>query len=98
MTTADFRINARLSGQDAIRFQTLLGQSGRSASDLVREALREYHDRQHTPVRDPVTLLADFVGAGEGPPDLSARYKSYLSDALAHKLRGLVQDCDDSDR
>jgi len=98
MNTADVRINARLSGHDAIRFQTLLKQSGRSASELLREALREYHTSRFEPKPDPVELLADFVGAGEGPADLSARYKAYLGDSLAHKLAGYVQDCDDSDR
>jgi len=98
MNTADVRINARLSGADAIRFQALLKQSGRTASDLLRDALREYHASQRTPRRDPVELLVDFVGAGEGPEDLSARYKRYLGDGLADKLHGDVHDCDDSDR
>jgi len=98
MNTADVRINARLTGHDAIRFQTLLKHSGRSASELLREALREYHASQFAPQRDPVKLLAGFVGAGEGPEDLSAHYKRYLSDDLAHKLRGTVHDRDDTDR
>jgi len=98
MNTSDVRINARLSGQDAVRFQTLLKHSGRSASELLREALREYHSNRVEPKRDPQELLAGFVGAGEGPADLSARYKAYLGDDLAHKLAGHVQDCDDSDR
>jgi len=98
MNTTDVRINARLSGHDAIRFQAMLKQSGRSASELLREALREYHTSRAEPKRDPRELLAGFVGAGEGPADLSARYKAYLGDGLAHKLAGYVQDCDDSDR
>jgi len=98
MNSADIRINARLSGNDAIHFQTLLKQSGRSVSELLREALREYHTSRLAPKRNPTELLADFVGSGEGPEDLSVRYKAYLSEGLAHKLRGYVQDCDDSDR
>jgi len=98
MNTADIRINARLSGTDALHFQSLLQQSGRTASDLLRDALREYHASQRSSKRDPVELLADFVGAGEGPEDLSVHYKRYLSEGLAHKLRGYVQDADDSDR
>jgi len=98
MTTADIRINARLRGEDAIRYQALVKQSGGSASELLRAALREYQAQQFAPRPDPIELLADFVGAGEGPADLSASYKTYLSDGLAHKLRGDVHDRDDSDR
>jgi len=98
MDTAEVRINARLTGHDAIRFQTLLKHSGHSASELLREALREYHAHQFAPRHDPVELLSDFVGAGEGPEDLSVRYKRYLSEDLAQKLRGYVQDSDDPDR
>jgi len=98
MSTADIRINARLSGEDAIRYQALVKQSGSSASELLREALRAYQTRQFAMKPDPVELLADFVGAGEGAADLSASYKTYLSDGLAHKLHGYVQDHDDSDR
>jgi len=98
MNPNDIRINARLSGQDAIHFRAMLEQSGRSASDLLREALREYHASQLGPRREPVALLADFVGAGEGPEDLSSRYKHYLAEGLADKLHGAVHDHDDLDR
>jgi len=98
MTATDIRINARLTGPDATRFRALLGQSGRSASDLLRDALREYQTHRLAPKRNAADLLADFVGAGEGPEDLSLNYKMYLTEGLSHKLRGYVQDCDDSGR
>jgi len=58
-----------------------------SISDVLREALREYRSRHIVHKPDPAQLLSSFVGSGEGPEDLSLRYKQYLSEALAHKLR-----------
>lgn len=98
MSTDDIRINARLSGEDAVRFQELLESSGRSASDLLREALREYH-ASHLPARrNPLELLAGFIASGEGPEDLSERYKSYLTESLEEKLPLRVQESHDPDR
>lgn len=88
----DVRINARLAGDDAVRFQELLESSGLSASDLLRAALREYHITHVRLPRDPLTLLAGFIGSGEGPEDLSARYKDYLSESLENKIPLSVQE------
>ncbi|MDR0776902.1 MAG: ribbon-helix-helix domain-containing protein [Azonexus sp.] len=85
-TPTDVRINARLTGADAARFQELLASSGVSASELLRAALREYH-RAHTRSKPrPLDLLAGYIGAGEGPQDLSANTKSYLTEALERKM------------
>ncbi|WP_337244603.1 ribbon-helix-helix domain-containing protein [Luteimonas sp. gir] len=95
--SSDVRINARLSGPDAARFRELLDRSGGSASDLLRDALREYHATHVQPRRDPLDLLAGYIGAGDGPEDLSAGYKTYLADALEEKLPLRVQDRHDPD-
>jgi len=89
---SDIRINARLSGDDAACFQELLESSGMSASDLLRAALREYHAAHVRSPRDPLALLAGFIGSGEGPEDLSARYKDYLSESLEDKIPLSVQE------
>ena len=89
---SDVRINARLSGDDAARFQELLEKSGLSASDLLRTALREYHAAHVRPSRDPLALLTGFIGSGEGPEDLSARYKDYLTESLENKIPLSVQE------
>ncbi|MBN8727719.1 MAG: ribbon-helix-helix protein, CopG family [Xanthomonadales bacterium] len=95
MTSSEIRINARLTGEDARRFRELQQREGASASDLLRDALREYHAARVRPRADAARLLASFVGAaGEGPADLSSRYKDYLSDALETKLPLRVQDGD----
>ncbi len=84
----EIRINARLTGEDARRFRELQRREGVSASDLLRDALREYHAARAKPRRDAAKLLSasGFIGGGEGPADLSTRYKSYLTDALEEKL------------
>jgi len=86
LAPADVRINARLTGADAARFQELLDGSGVSASELLRAALREYHRAHARARRKPLDLLAGYIGAGAGPQDLSANYKSYLTEALENKL------------
>ena len=92
MTLPDVRINARLTGEDALRYQQLLERSGGSASDLLRDALREYHAMHLRPQRDPLQLLAGYIGGGDGPEDLSSNYKTYLTEALDNKLPTRVQD------
>ncbi len=80
------------SDVDAQRYHELLARSGLSASDLLREALRTYHAAQVAPRRDAAQLLTKYVGAGEGPEDLSTNYKSYLTQALENKIPMQVHD------
>ena len=42
--------------------------------------------------RDSLGLLAGFIGSGEGPGDLSTRYKQYLSESLETKIPLSVQE------
>ena len=94
MTAPEVRINARLTGEDARHFRELLRREGGSASDLLRDALREYHAARSKPRANALTLLtaSGFIGGGEGPADLSARYKDYLGEALEQKLPLRVQE------
>jgi ribbon-helix-helix CopG family protein len=84
----EIRINARLTGEDARRFRELQRRGDISASDLLRDALREYHAARSKPRMDAAKLLAasGFLAGGEGPADLSTRYKSYLIDTLEDKI------------
>ena len=90
----EIRINARLVGEDAKRFTELQKREGLSASDLLREALREYHHARIRPRADAARLLAasGFVGGFDGPEDLSENYKYELTDALEHKHPLRVQE------
>jgi hypothetical protein len=90
----EIRINARLTGEDARRFRELQRKEGLSASDLLRDALREYHGARLKPRTDAMTLLqrSGFLAGGEGAEDLSTRYKDYLTDAIDPKLPLRVSD------
>lgn len=94
MSTDPIRINARLTGDDARRFRELQEREGLGASDLLREALREYHAAHARPRANPATLLAraGLIGAFDDAPDLSTRYKDHLAEALEHKHPLRVQD------
>jgi len=94
MPTPELRINARLTGEDARRFRERQKREGLSASDLLRDALRAYHAARARPRAHARTPLgaSGFIGGGEGPQDLSTRYKDYLTDALEHTLPLHVHD------
>lgn len=87
MSTHDIRINARLTGEDARKFLELQRDGDRAASDVLRDALREYYDAHAKPRPNAFTLMSasGFIGGGEGAPDLSTNYKTYLTDSLAEK-------------
>jgi hypothetical protein len=87
-TNDEIRINARLTGEDARHFLELQRREGnRAASDLLRDALREYYAAHAKPKAGAFTLMSQsgFVGGGEGARDLSTRYKSILTESLADK-------------
>jgi hypothetical protein len=84
----EIRINARLTGEDARRFLELQRRDGnRPASDVLRDALREYYAARAKPKAGAFAMMSDsgFIGGGEGARDLSTRYKSILADSLAEK-------------
>ena len=87
-TNDEIRINARLTGEDARHFLELQRCEGnRAASDLLRDALREYYAAHAKPKAGAFALMSEsgFVGGGEGARDLSTRYKSILTESLADK-------------
>ncbi len=89
MTAAAIRINARLTGEDARRFIELTqGEGARAASDVVRDALREYYMRHAKARPDAFKLLqaSGYIGGFDAAADLSSRYKDYLSEALEDKF------------
>ena len=86
-TVADIRINARLTGDDARHFLELQRGGTVAASDLLRDALREYYAAHAKPQPNAFALMSEsgFVGGGEGDVDLSARYKQKLTELLSNK-------------
>ena len=87
-TNDEIRINARLTGEDARHFLELQRREGnRAASDLLRDALREYYVAHAKPRTGAFALMSEsgFVGGGDGARDLSSRYKSIMTESLADK-------------
>jgi hypothetical protein len=95
MSTEDIRINARLTGDDARHFIELQElEGGRSASDLLRDALREYYVAHAKPRPSAFALMraSGFIGGGDGASDLSSNYKKYLGESLDKKHRHRVNE------
>lgn len=95
MNPASIRINARLTGEDAQRFIELTqGEGGLSASDLLRDALREYYARHAKARPNAFELMQDsgYIGGFDAPADLSSGYKDYLAAALEEKFPSTVNE------
>ncbi len=86
MSEDSIRINARLSGEDARRFADLQALEG-SATNVIREAVREYHLKRIKPRRNAFEIMtaSGFIGCGAGPADLSTDTDRHLSEALREK-------------
>jgi hypothetical protein len=94
MSSRDIRINARLTGDDARHFLELQRDGNIAASDLLRDALREYY-AAHSKRRQSAFALMNasgFIGGGEGAADLSTNYKAYLTDSLTEKYPARVSE------
>lgn len=87
MSASDIRINARLTGEDARHFLELQRDGNLAASDLLRDALREYYaaHAKRRPNAFALMSASGFIGGGEGPSDLSTKYKTYLAESLSEK-------------
>ena len=58
---------------------------GRPASELIREALVAYLDRNPAPLPSAFALGSDLFGRFSGPADLAARRKSALAEDWGRK-------------
>lgn len=81
------RINARLDKGRAEKLQYLKRATHLGVSDLVKRGIDLLYEDVRKTTRDPYEVLTEtgFVGGGEGPADLSARYKDDLRAILAAK-------------
>ena len=78
MNPGSIRINARLTGEDAQRLIELTqGESGLSASDLRRDALREYYARHAKARPNAFELMQDsgYSGGFDASAGMSSGYK-----------------------
>jgi len=79
------RINARLDEQSAQQLGELTAGTGRSVSQVLREAIAAYHV-QLVPQRKPASRFLALAGAGRsGRSDVASNVKAHLSEILEHK-------------
>ena len=81
------RLNARLDDELAAKLQALRRMTRRSTTDVVKAALEHYFDAMTKEAGTAAEHLraSGFVGCGDGPVDLSERYKAEVEDLLAEK-------------
>jgi hypothetical protein len=81
------RLNARLPEELARKLEALERATGQSTSNVVRVALERYFTEICGPGRSAreAIYLSGLVGCGEAEADLSATYKSRLSEGLGRK-------------
>jgi hypothetical protein len=78
-------LNARLDDDRASKLEYLRRTTGRAVSEIVKRGIDlAYEEARRTPGSPHEILTASgFVGSGEGPEDLSVRYKGELLDLAA---------------
>jgi len=81
------RINARLDPDHEEKLQYLARTTRRNYSDVVKEALDLYYAKARGEAESSLAVLREsgFVGVAEGPEDLAANYKAYLTEDLSAK-------------
>jgi hypothetical protein len=80
-----FRVNARLDDDRASKLEYLKRTTGRPVSDIVKRGIDLAYEEARRTAGSPHEVLtaSGFVGSGEGPEDLSVRYKGELLDLAA---------------
>jgi hypothetical protein len=81
------RLNARIPDEQYRALEDVAARTGRTVSEVVRTAIGDFLSRrgEQAPTAFEALVAAGFVGCGEGPEDLSERYKEYLHEGLAEK-------------
>ncbi len=74
------RVNARLDEDRAAKLDYLKRTTGLAVSDIVKRGIDLAYEEARRPTRSPLEILTatGFIGSGEGPADLSDRYKEEL--------------------
>jgi len=89
MSARTIRVNARLTGEDARRFEELRDREQWSATDVIRETVREYYKRTGKPRKSAWEIMSKsgLIGALKGAPTDLSTNKKYLDDHYTKKSR-----------
>jgi hypothetical protein len=80
------RLNARLDPASARRLAELSIGTGKTVSEVVREAIGVYHAQMVAARKGPARLIALAGTLTSGRNDLSTRFKALLDDSIAAKV------------
>jgi hypothetical protein len=79
-------LNVRIDEQTAFFVADLASRTGRSKSDIVREALEAFHGRERAALKTPAEAMAHLIGSWDsGGLDLSERTGERFAQILAQK-------------
>lgn len=86
-TESRSRVNARLDESHAAKLEYLKRTTRLGVSDIVKRGIDLLYEDVRKEARDPFEILTEtgFIGSGEGPSDLSERYKEELRELLDAK-------------
>jgi hypothetical protein len=70
----------------ARKVKYLRERTKKTTTEVVAASIEAYFEQASKRVR-PADVLRDFVGSGNGDPDLSSNYKAKLGRSLAKKTR-----------
>lgn len=81
------RVNARLDGDRAHKFNYIRQHTNQGVSEIVKAAIDLYYERLRQESPKPLQLLqqAGLIGCADADPDLSVNYKKYLTESLNEK-------------
>lgn len=82
--------SVRLDSATEALLRRLARTSGRTKSDILREALVRLSDQHDTSSQTnrPYTLIVDLIGIAEGgPPDTARHHKQAFRDALSKRSK-----------
>ena len=82
--------SVRLDTETETLLRRLARTSGRTKSDILREAVVRLAEEQaaSSSADSPYTLIADLVGIAEGGPgDVARHHKQAVRDALSNRAR-----------
>lgn len=82
------RVNARLDPVHEEKLETLCRRTGRSRTDVLRQAIDLLHAHEMAERGHAAEIMRaqSFIGCAEGDPDLASNYKSSLGESLQDKM------------
>ena len=84
---AEYRVNARLGRSHATKLEYLTAKHSLSVSEVVKVSIDQLYEATRSREKRPYDIMREtgLIGCGDGPVDLSSRYKEYLTEEMNAK-------------